>query len=118
MTHTEFDGFRTSLLEKRASLLDRVKAARSAETKHGETVETSDLGDRATDAINREITYELTISERDLVRRIDMALERVDEGTFGACVHCGKNIQVARLKALPWARHCIECQELQDRGEI
>jgi len=117
MKREQLETFRTSLLEKRNSLLERVRAARSAETAKDDS-KASDLGDRALDAINREILYELTISERDLVRRIDMALERVEKGTFGACVNCAKPIQSARLEALPWARHCIECQELQDRGEL
>jgi DnaK suppressor protein len=117
MKRAELEQFRTALLEKRASLLDRVRALRTSEAS-GRDTNASDLGDKASDAINREISYELTISERDLVRRIDLALDRVDDGTFGACVHCDKTIQAARLEAVPWARHCIACQELQDRGEI
>jgi len=34
------------------------------------------------------------------------------------CVECEKKVQIGRLEAVPWARHCIECQELQDRGDI
>ncbi|MCD4750098.1 MAG: TraR/DksA C4-type zinc finger protein [Thermoanaerobaculales bacterium] len=117
MKRTELNRFEARLLEKREDLTGRVQAARSAETSHGDT-ETPDLGDRATDAISRELSYELTVSKRDLVRRIDAALDRIADGSFGACVHCNKQVQKARLKAVPWARHCISCQELQDRGEI
>ena len=117
MKRTELDSYRASLLEKRSDLLRRVKAARAAETSHGET-ETPDLGDRAVDAISREISYELTVSERDIVRRIDRALDRINEGAYGACLNCGKPIQVGRLNAVPWARHCIACQELHEKEEI
>ena len=50
--------------------------------------------------------------------RIDAALDRIEEGGYGVCVECEKKLQTGRLDAVPWARHCIDCQELQDRGEI
>jgi DnaK suppressor protein len=62
--------------------------------------------------------YQLSTGERDILRRIDAALDRMESGSYGACVHCAKKVQIGRLEAVPWARHCIECQELQDRGEI
>jgi DnaK suppressor protein len=68
--------------------------------------------------MSRDLLYQLTSSERDIVRRIDAALDRIASDSFGACVNCGKKVQLGRLEAVPWARHCIECQELQDRGEI
>jgi DnaK suppressor protein len=47
---------------------------------------------------------------------VDAALERLDAGTFGACLRCGNAIVPARLEALPWAAHCIDCQAIVDRG--
>ena len=47
---------------------------------------------------------------------VDAALARLDDGTFGTCLRCGKPIAPARLEALPWAAHCIECQAIVDRG--
>ena len=46
---------------------------------------------------------------------VEDALARLDDGTFGTCVRCGKPIAPARLEALPWAAHCIECQAIVDR---
>ena len=46
---------------------------------------------------------------------VDAALARLDGGTFGTCLRCGKPIAPARLEALPWAAHCIECQAIVDR---
>ena len=46
---------------------------------------------------------------------VDAALARLDEGTFGACLRCGRPIPDARLEALPWAAHCIDCQSAIDR---
>lgn len=46
---------------------------------------------------------------------VDAALARLDAGTFGACLRCGRPIAVGRLEALPWAAHCIDCQGAIDR---
>jgi DnaK suppressor protein len=47
---------------------------------------------------------------------VEAALARLDDGSFGACVRCGKPIAAARLEALPWAATCIDCQRDLDRG--
>ena len=117
MKSSEVKRYNTLLLEKRADLLDRVRSARSSETQ-GRDKSAPDLGDRAITTVTRDLMYQLTTGERDIVRRIDAALDRMEAGTYGKCVHCDKNVQSGRLDAVPWARHCIECQELQDRGEI
>jgi DnaK suppressor protein len=49
---------------------------------------------------------------------VDGALGRIREGTFGECVSCGKEINAKRLEAVPWTRHCIECQEKLEKGEL
>ncbi len=117
MRRTELDRFRKRLEKKRQEVQKLVQAARTTESQHGDT-EMPDLGDRATDAFNREVSYSVRISERDLVRRIDRALGQIESGTYGKCVNCNQTIQMARLTAVPWARHCIDCQELLDRGDL
>jgi DnaK suppressor protein len=47
---------------------------------------------------------------------VDGALERLREGEFGECIACGKEINAKRLEAVPWTRHCIECQEKLEQG--
>lgn len=47
---------------------------------------------------------------------VDAALARLDAGTFGTCVRCGRPIAPERLEALPWAAHCIDCQRIVGRG--
>ena len=47
---------------------------------------------------------------------VDAALARLDDGSYGTCLRCGKAIAVERLAALPWAAHCITCQAEIDRG--
>jgi len=48
---------------------------------------------------------------------VDAALARLEAGTFGACLRCGRPIASARVEALPWAAYCIDCQRAVDRGE-
>jgi DnaK suppressor protein len=47
---------------------------------------------------------------------VEAALARLDDGTYGACLRCGRPIAPERLEALPWAAHCIECQRIVGRG--
>jgi DnaK suppressor protein len=108
--------FRKQLLEKRADLLDRVKAARTSEHEEGKEG-APDLGDRALVTVSRDLLYQLSSSEREILRRIDAALKRMESKTYGQCIACGKKLRKGRLDAVPWARHCIDCQEQQERGE-
>ena len=49
------------------------------------------------------------------LRLVEEALARIDAGTYGTCIRCGREIAPERLEALPWAAHCIDCQRLADR---
>ena len=75
-----------------------------------------DVGDRAAESYNRESS--LLELDKDLrcLTLIREALLRDAEGTYGLCVECGKPIESKRLEAVPWARHCIRCQERQEQG--
>lgn len=75
-----------------------------------------DMVDRATSAYTREFAFSLSESDRKALLLIEQALLRIEQGTYGVCVHCQGVVQEKRLEAVPWARHCLECQELQDKG--
>ena len=75
-----------------------------------------DLVDRANSAHHREFLLSLSGAERDRLLEIEQALERVDEGSFGSCVHCDDEISGPRLQAVPWARYCVSCQERSEQG--
>jgi len=114
---TDLEVMRKQLKAKRREVLEGVSRARemgSVETESG----APDIADRATSAFQREFSFALSENEGKLLRMIDDALARLDNGRFGLCVHCEQPIEKQRLQAIPWARHCIACQELQDRGEI
>jgi DnaK suppressor protein len=61
---------------------------------------------------------DLALREKDELHleAVDAALARIDAGTFGTCVRCGRPIAPERLEALPWAAHCIDCQRIVGRG--
>lgn len=77
-----------------------------------------DLVDRANSAYNREFMLSLSGSERENLLEIENALERIEDGSYGVCTHCNQKIILRRLQAVPWARYCIDCQELVEQGEL
>lgn len=77
-----------------------------------------DSADEASVNYNKEFWYSLSDADRKIMRLIDEAIREIKGGSFGECIHCGKPIQKKRLEAVPWARHCLDCQDLQDRGLI
>ena len=79
---------------------------------------TEDIVDRANNAYHRELMFSLSDGERQLLLQIQEALARMENGAYGACVHCGDTIAMPRLQAVPWTRYCIDCQELQEKGML
>src|SRR5712671_3023359 len=75
-----------------------------------------DIADRAASSYTKEFLFSQSNNERQLLQMVDRALVRIREGSFGECIHCGKEINAKRLEAVPWTRHCIECQEKLEQG--
>jgi DnaK suppressor protein len=113
MDATETRAFRNRLTEERRRLLDEV----------GETIQAPDQMTYGSQAAAASQVFD---QQRDLALRdranqqlaqVDAALGRLDDGTFGRCSRCGRDIAPERLEALPWAAHCIACQSAIDRGQ-
>jgi RNA polymerase-binding transcription factor DksA len=66
------------------------------------------LADLATETIDREIDYTLEENSGNVLREIEGALKRIDDGTYGFCTACGKPIEPERLEYLPWATACAD----------
>ena len=77
---------------------------------------TQDVADRAASSYNKEFLFSQSNNDRATLQMVDKALARIREGSFGECIHCGKEINAKRLEAVPWTRHCIECQEKMEQG--
>jgi DnaK suppressor protein len=108
---------RRQLETKRKEFVEGVARARAMGAVETE-VGAPDIADRASSAFQREFSFFLSENEGRILRLVEEAIARLQNGKYGKCVHCEAPIEEARLKAIPWARHCIACQELQDRGEL
>ena len=75
------------------------------------------MADVATDMYDREFNLGLASNDRELLYKVEGALNRIEENTYGVCQVCGKLIAVARLKALPYVETCLKCQEKIEEGK-
>jgi DnaK suppressor protein len=77
---------------------------------------TEDLEELASMDVDRELLYALSETEREKLREIEDALERMAAGTYGVCLKSGHPIPMARLREVPWARYCAKHQTLIEDG--
>jgi DnaK suppressor protein len=80
--------------------------------------ETLDVADQAVFSYQKEMIFSQGTEGHSQLSLVRLALERLDEGSFGECLHCGRPIDDKRLDALPWTPYCIDCQEKVENGEI
>lgn len=73
------------------------------------------MADVATDTYDREFSLGLASNERELLYEFEDALKRMDDGLFGVCEDCKSLIAKVRLKAVPYARLCVKCQEKKEK---
>ncbi len=112
MTKTEINKFRTVLEAKHAEL------ARVLRNREGIAIEKSpDALDEVQHAAERELAIRNLDRESNLLRHVRGALRRLNEGSFGICLHCEEEISPKRLAAVPWTAYCIQCQEIADRNQ-
>ena len=117
----ELDEFRTRLREERAELekqlttIEETSFATPQSDLSGEVSFDEEYADAGTFTFERERDLSIENNVRDLMQKIDRALQRMDEGTFGICAKCGKPIEKARLKALPYMELCIKDAQAQTR---
>jgi DnaK suppressor protein len=77
-----------------------------------------DIADRAASSYTKEFLFHQSNNDRQLLQMVEGALSRMREGEFGECISCGREIDPKRLEAVPWTRHCIECQEKLEQGQL
>jgi DnaK suppressor protein len=107
--------YETKLLERRTALTGIVERTETY-GREADTDLTQDPADKASNAYTKELLFSQSTNDRFILTLIEEALERIEDGEYGLCVNCGKEVQPKRLEAVPWARHCITCQDLQERG--
>lgn len=101
-------------LEQTIRSIDRLQD----ETRSIESDSPSDSADQCVMSVSKEALFHQSGERRVMVRRIEAALRRMQEGTFGICIACGDDINPRRLEALPWTQYCLDCQEDVERSEI
>ena len=113
----QIEEFKRQLLEMRAHLTQQLsgqeEAVKVPEEGRGYSQHQADEG---TDDFDRRISIELTSQERDLVRKIDRALEKIEEDSYGICDVTGEEIPLKRLEAIPYASMTRDAQEQMEKG--
>ena len=106
-------------LNKYKAMLEAKQAELSAGLRNRDDIaieKTPDAIDEVQLAGERELAIRNLDRESNLLRNVRGALRRIDEGTFGVCLHCEEDISPKRLAAVPWTPFCIQCQETADRN--
>jgi RNA polymerase-binding protein DksA len=77
---------------------------------------TGDSADQSVADATRDVSLELLGNERQLLAQVTAALNRIERGTYGRCVVCGRPISRERLHALPYTPHCVDCARRLEEG--
>jgi DnaK suppressor protein len=111
LNKTELKKYRNMLEAKQAELEQFIR------NREGIAIEKSpDALDEVQHAAERELAIRNLDRESNLLRNVRAALRRIDDGSYGVCLHCEEDINPKRLNAVPWAPFCIQCQEQYDRN--
>jgi DnaK suppressor protein len=116
MNKKQLERFRALLEEKRDDIIKKAKQTLDEDM----TLDANDLPDEmdlASSEYLQSFTFRLRGREKSFLDKINKALERIDNGTFGICEECGEEISVKRLEARPETTLCIRCKEDQERAE-
>lgn len=115
LSQERLDEMRAKLQEQRQEIVNMYNQdVRAGQESTDEPTE--DIVDRANNSYNRELMFSISDTERLMLLQVEDALNRIEVGTYGRCTNCGNSINPLRLDAVPWARFCIDCQELAEKG--
>jgi DnaK suppressor protein len=112
MTTSDLNKYRNVLQAKQAELLHMIR------NRDGIVIEKCpDSLDEVQYATERELAIRSLDRDSNLLRNVRAALDRIEEGSFGVCLHCDEDISPKRLAAVPSTAFCIVCQEVADRSQ-
>ncbi len=115
MEQNELDRFKKLLEDKREEILNEAERTLTEMTDQSGNI--PDPNDRASAEADRSFELRIRDRERKLLPKIEAALERIKDGTFGECEGCGEEIGLKRLDARPVTSLCIDCKTLQEKKE-
>lgn len=114
--------FKKLILKRKEEVIEQIKHISEDTLKKSQKDAAGDISgytyhmaDIATDTYDREFSLGLASNERKLIYEIDDALKKIEEGIYGICEQCKNLITKTRLKALPYARLCLKCQERTEK---
>jgi DnaK suppressor protein len=105
----DIEKIKQELLEKKAKIIEALE--NNTKESQNEKSGVEDTADEVTAELTRETLYKLSQTEREKLFLIEIALKKIESGTYGICEECGEPIGEKRLEAIPWVRLCIECSE-------
>lgn len=118
MDQSKIENFRQTLVEQLRQRTANVRSKQERALEYGAADDgPKDSVDMSLQDVNQELALRLGERESRMVADIDQALLRIEEGSYGTCTRCDKDIPLARLEALPTARHCAPCQEIIEAGD-
>jgi RNA polymerase-binding protein DksA len=123
VTSIDTGRFRDALIDERrrvehalATLRDEHRGSLDDEVEEVTAPSDNHLAETASATLGREIDYTLGDNAEQVISEIDGALKRIEDGTYGTCTNCGREIPVERLEANPWASLCIDCKRRAEGG--
>ena len=115
MDKKRLEYYKKKLQSKREELLRSI-ARTEEEGRSADDDPTVDLADKAANSYTKEFLFGQTNTDRAILNMIDEALKRIRKEEYGTCANCQEEMQQKRLEAVPWAKHCITCQEKKEQG--
>jgi len=115
MCERQLEYFKQKLIDWRRNLLRGM--ARALTDLQESDLQEADINDRATKEIEQALAMKARDRDRKLIEKINAALDRIEDGTYGYCLETGDEIGILRLEARPTATLCIEAQERHERQE-
>ena len=116
MEQKKMRAFKDRLLQKKKEILEAY-TKNKAYGMEADADGAQDVADKASNSYAKEFLFSLSNTERETLQLVDAALLRIDEKkNFGFCASCEGEVEKKRLEAIPWAKHCISCQQKQEQG--
>ena len=115
MDKKRLEYYKKKLLVRREELTKTI-ARTQEEGRTADEDPTVDLADKAANSYTKEFLFGMTNTDRTILNMIDAALKRIQADEYGVCANCQEELQQKRLEAVPWAKHCIACQEKMEQG--
>jgi RNA polymerase-binding transcription factor len=109
------EAYRKKLVQKQEELLRLVSKSEQDGREADEEI-TQDIADKAANSYTKEFLFHQSDDNRRMLVLVREAIDRLKTGVYGLCVACHDEVEQKRLEAVPWARHCIDCQEKQEQG--